>query len=342
MQRLKSLSCVTRNKWRSMRRGMLVALFLCRFTCALEPTEIPPLPQGYPTNEALVAAMMSGQLKLVDLQNISLPDSVEERLNIAYGMGRGKNLHLDLYVPKERAELSAAILFLHGGGWKSGQRDQMKYYCVQFAARGYVTATATYRLSGEAPFPAAVQDVKCAVRWLRANATTLQIDPARIAVSGNSAGGHLAMMVGYADDQALEGDGGHAGVSSRVCTVVNFYGPTDLTTDFARQQGLVKSFMDEQSIDEAPENYRLGSPVTHLTPDDPPTLIFHGTIDDTVPVAQADILAKKLKSLGIEYVYERYEGWPHTLDLALEVNRRCVYQMERFFQQHVTGPDGVK
>jgi acetyl esterase/lipase len=315
---------------------LLATVILGTIAGAVESTDPPPLPPGYPTNEALVAAILSGKIKLVDLQNITVPDTVEERLGIAYGNGGGRALHLDLYLPKERNEPAPAILFLHGGGWKHGQRDQMKYYCIQFAARGFVTATATYRLSGEAPFPAAVQDVKCAVRWLRANESAFKIDPDRIVVSGNSAGGHLAMMIGYADDPVLEGSGGHAGISSRVRAVVNFYGPTDLTTDFAREQGLVKSFMDEKSIEEAPENYRLGSPVIHLTPDDPPTLIFHGTIDDTVPVAQADRLAEKLKSLGIAHVYERYEGWPHTLDLALEVNRRCVYQMERFFQQHVT------
>lgn len=314
---------------------LLAASLLCTGAGAVESTEPPPLPPGYPDNEALVAAILGGKLKLVDLQNITAPDAVEERLHIAYGTGGGRTLQLDLYLPKERNDPTPAILFLHGGGWKHGQRDQMKYYCVQFAAKGFVTATATYRLSGEAPFPAAVQDVKCAIRWLRKNRSTLMIDPERIAVSGNSAGGHLAMMVGYADDPALEGDGGHVGVSSRVCTVVNFYGPTDLTTDFAREQGLVRSFMDEKPMEEALEQYRFASPLFHLTPEDPPTLIFHGTIDDTVPIAQADRLAQKLKGLGIEYVYERYEGWPHTMDLAEAINRRCIYQMEQFFKQHL-------
>jgi acetyl esterase/lipase len=211
----------------------------------------------------------------------------------------------------------------------------MKYYCIKFAEKGYVTATVTYRLMDEAPFPAAVQDVKCAVRWLRANAAKYQVDPKRIAVSGNSAGGHLSMMIGYSIDPSLEGKGGNNTVSSRVSAVVDFYGPTDLTTDFAKKQAVVEEFMGGKTFDEAPDSYKLASPLFHLTKDDPPTLIFHGTIDSTVPVVQADMLAEKLKELGIDYVYEKYEGWPHVMDLAEAVNRRCIYQMEQFFKKHI-------
>ena len=90
-----------------------------------------------------------------------------------------------------------------------------------------------------------------------------------------------------------------------------------------------------KTFDEAPDSYKLASPLFHLTPNDPPTLIFHGTIDSLVPIAQADALADKLKELGIDYVYERYDGWPHTMDLAEAINRRCVYQMEQFFKKHI-------
>ena len=87
--------------------------------------------------------------------------------------------------------------------------------------------------------------------------------------------------------------------------------------------------------------YKLASPLFHLTRDDPPTLIFHGTIDSTVPVDQADRLVDKLKEIRIDYVYERYDGWPHTMDLAEDVNRRCVYQMEQFLEEHITKNAGT-
>jgi acetyl esterase/lipase len=311
----------------------LMLLGLCFCVCVVGATEAPPVPKGYADDQAVKAAILLGQIKLINAMNISIPENVEEKLNIPYGTGGERELHLDLYLPKNRQKNTPAIIFIHGGAWKGGQRTDMKYYCVKFAEKGYVTATVTYRLSGEAPFPAAVYDVKCAVRWLRANAAQYQVDPKRIAVSGNSAGGHLSMMIGYSDDPSLEGAGGYNGVSSRVCAVVDFYGPTDLTTDFAKKQEVLKDFMGGKTFDEAPDAYKLASPLFHLTQDDPPTLIFHGTIDSTVPVVQADKLAEKLKELEIEYIYEKYDGWPHVMDLAETVNRRCIYQMEHFFNK---------
>ncbi|HNS21692.1 MAG TPA: alpha/beta hydrolase [Sedimentisphaerales bacterium] len=298
--------------------------------------EAPPIPPGYENELAVMTAIAMRQIKLIDAKDIVVPAGVEERLGVEYGQGGSHPLLLDLYVPTGRTKAGPAILFIHGGAWKSGKRADMKYYCAKFAERGYVTATVTYRLLQEAPFPAAVQDVKCAVRWLRANAAAYRVDPNRIAVSGNSAGGHLAMMIGYSDDPSLEGDGGHPGVSSRVLAVVDFYGPTDLTTDYARNHKLITDFLGGKTFEEAPEVFQLASPLSHLTKDDPPTLIFQGTIDSLVPVAQADALADKLKELGIDYIYERYEGWPHAMDLAEAVNRRCVYQMEQFFRKHVS------
>lgn len=305
------------------------------FILAVEATEVPPIPHGYANEQAVMSAIMLGQIKLIDAKNIFVPDSVEEILDIEYGTGGERKLQLDMYLPKGRTKASPAIIFIHGGAWKSGKRSDMKFYCVKFAEKGYVTATISYRLIGEASFPAAVHDVKCAVRWLRANATKYQVRPESIVASGNSAGGHLSMMIGYSDDPLLEGSGGNNEVGSGVCAVVNFYGPTDLTTNFAKKQGVVNEFIGGKTYDEVPDSYKLASPLFHLTKDDPPTLIFHGTIDSTVPIAQADKLVDKLKELKIDYVYERYDGWPHTMDLAEAVNKRCVYQMEQFFKKHI-------
>ncbi len=166
-----------------------IAICLCVLTFSVKATEVPPIPQGYTNELAVKAAILLGQIKLIDAINISIPDNVEEILDIEYGTGGERKLQLDLYLPKGRTKATPAIIFIHGGAWKSGKRSDMKFYCVKFAEKGYVTATVTYRLTGQAPFPAAVHDVKCAVRWLRANASKYQVDPKRIAVSGNSAGG---------------------------------------------------------------------------------------------------------------------------------------------------------
>jgi len=283
------------------------------------------------------AAFEGGKIKLANLL-IMAPESIKVTRNIEYGKGGGRPLLLDLYTPKKLPKPAPAILFIHGGAWKSGRKEVYHYYCVKFAERGYVTATVSYRLTGEAPFPAAVQDCKCAVRWMRANAKQNNVDPDRIAVAGGSAGGHLSLMIAYASDvPELEGKGGHAGVSSRVQAVVNLYGPTDLTTDFALKSGDLKAFLGGKSFADARKQYELASPITHLTEDDPPTLILHGTIDEIVPIKQADLLATKLKSVGVPHVYDRLKGWPHTMDLSADVNERCQWFMAEFFAKHLAG-----
>ena len=118
---------------------------------------------------------------------------------------------------------------------------------------------------------------------------------------------------------------------------MNFYGPTDLTTDFARKAGSVKKFLDGKSHDEAPKLYALASPISHLTKDDPPTLILHGTIDRVVPIAQADMLERKLEALEIPCVYDRLNGWPHAMDVAEPVSKRSQWFMDAFFNQHLRG-----
>ena len=312
----------------------------CLLCVASALAEVPPAPPGYASENDVKAAFLSGKLKAIDL-TIDVPDTVTVQKNIEYGKGGDKALQLDLYSPKERSHPLPAILFLHGGGWTGGYRQIYHYYCTKFAEHGYVVATASYRLAGEAPFPAAVQDVKCAVRWLRANAKKLGIDPNKIAVAGGSAGGHLAMMIGYSSDvPELEGKGGNADTSSRVQAVVDLYGPTDLTDDFAKSRGEVKRFMGGKKFDEAPDAYRLASPVTHVTKDDPPTLILHGSIDSTVPIHQAELLVEKLKSAGVVCEYDRVEGWPHTMDLDASVNRHCMAKMFEFLDKNLGAVSG--
>ncbi len=316
--------------------GFIIATTNAVVVCSSEAeTSVPPMPEGYSSEMMIKTAFLLNQIKLIDAKNVIVPDNVIEQMDIEYGKAGDKSLQLDLYSPKEMNKPAPGIIFIHGGGWKSGHRRDMKFYTVNFAKRGYVCATVSYRLTGEALFPAAVQDVKCAVRWMRANAGKYNIDPDRIVVSGNSAGGYLSLMTGYSSDvPELEGDSGNAGVSSRPRAVINFYGPVDLTTDFARKQSLVVDFLGK-SYDEDPKLHTFASPISHLTKDDPPTLILHGTIDSIVPIKQADMLADKLKSLGIDYFYEKYEGWPHTMDLAEAVNLRCQYQMVQFLEKYL-------
>jgi acetyl esterase/lipase len=314
---------------------MVLVTFGSAFLTAGVRGEVPPAPPGYSNEEEVRAALLAGKLTPVDV-TIAVPDAIEVEKGIEYGQGADVALKLDLYRPKERHKLLPAVIFIHGGAWKGGSREMYHYYCVKFAEHGYVAATISYRLVQVSPFPAAVEDAKCAVRWLRANAQTLGVDPQRIGVAGGSAGGHLSMLVGYASDlPELEGTGGHTDVSSRVQAVVDIYGPTDLTTEFARSKRDVINFLGGKSMDEAPEVFRLASPITHVSNDDPPTLILHGSIDSTVPIEQAELLVDELKKTGLSYDYDRVEGWPHAMDIEANVNRHCLAKMFEFFDKHL-------
>jgi len=321
------------------RRRLTFGCFLVQTTllCAQPPASAPAAPKGYKSQAEVLAAIQRGDVKLINVF-LPVPDNVKVTPEIEYGRAGGKSLQLDLYEPKAPHPATPAIVLIHGGAWRGGKRSDYRYYCLRFAEQGYVVATISYRLVKEAPFPAAVQDAKCAVRWMRANAAKYHVDPNKIAVMGGSAGGHLAMMVGYtADSPELEGDGGNPGVSSRVQAVINFYGPTDLTTPFARGNSVVVDFIGKP-YDEAPDQYKLASPLAHLRKGAPPTLTLHGTIDDVVPIDQADMLEKRLTELRIPHEYVRLEGWPHTMDLAEDVNRYCRWHIERFLARDLPLP----
>ncbi len=317
--------------------GFTALVINALFVAVSAVAEVPPAPPGYASEQEVKEAFAAGKLKPIDM-TIAVPETVVVEKGIEYGKGGDMALKLDLYSPKDRdpEKLVPGVIFIHGGAWRGGSREMYHYYCVKFAEHGYVAATISYRLAGVAPFPAAVEDSKCAVRWLRANAEKYGVDQNRIGVAGGSAGGHLTMMVGYAPDTAeLEGNGGNSDTSSRVQAIVNIYGPTDLTTQFARTKEIVMDFLGGKTFDEAPELYQLASPITHVTKDDPPTLILHGSIDDTVPITQAELLVNKLKETHLTFDYDRLEGWPHAMDIEAGVNRHCLAKMLEFFDDHL-------
>jgi len=236
---------------------------------------------------------------MVDAYLEAIKDAGVETKDIEYGKVGDRALLLDLYAPEKIEKPVPGLIFIHGGGWESGNRSDYQNYTGRYAKRGYVVATISYRFSGEAPFPGCVQDAKCAVRWMRANAAELKVDPDRIAVIGGSAGGYLSLMVGYtAGDKRVEGTGGHQGVSSAVQAVVDLYGPTDFDTPIGRASDTVRDFLGKRFEDD-PELYRFASPINHVDAKDPPTFVLQGSIDSTVPVEQSDMLVEKLKSLGV-------------------------------------------
>lgn len=233
---------------------------------------------------------------------------------------------LDLYFPPQWSSGAGgpAVVWIHGGGWTGGSKSagREKNICRALADAGYVCASIDYRL-GAGAWPQNLLDGKNAVRYLRAHARELGIDPDRIAVAGGSAGGHLALMVAYTAGAAgLEPEAPYPGVSSAVRCVVDFYGITNLLT--RRETGPDGTLTDRRkpggpfavfgadSID-AP-GFRLASPVTHLTAKSPPTLILHGRADPTVDHGQALGLARALQEHGVPHELVLLDGVGHTFD----------------------------
>jgi len=279
-------------------------------------------------------AYLLGFIKIVNLKP-EVPDSIEEYKNIEYKKVGDVSLKLDIYKLKKLNHAAPVLIFIHGGGWRTGKRSDYLPYLIDFAKQGYVTATVSYRLIKKAKFPAAVKDVKCAVKWIRAHADEYLIDPDKVAVIGGSAGGHLSMMIGYSSDEGeFDGECDFDSVSSQIQAVVNLYGPSDLTTEYALSRREVTEFI-ELPYDKAPDLYQKASPIKYISNDDPPTLIFQGTLDELVPVQQSDILKKRLDEVGVPNEYFRLKGWPHTMDVAEPVNRYCQHYMNAFFEKHI-------
>jgi acetyl esterase/lipase len=238
---------------------------------------------------------------------------IETLKNISYGIGGDDELMCDLARPKQSGGPWPAIVCIHGGGWNSGSRDRLLKMAEEFAGHGYVAITVSYRLAPAHPFPACVEDVKTAVRFLRARADVYHVDADYIGAMGFSAGGHLALMLGLTDAKDdLKGTGGYASHSSRVQAVVDFFGPTHLADpawNMLPNQTLTQFI--GSTFSENREAYKRASPITYVTKDDAPVLIFHGTVDRTVPIAQSELLEKKLMGVGIECKLVRMKGMGH-------------------------------
>ena len=313
-----------------MTKKVLIASVFLVLMLLLACTQEPPpgeeamkTPRGYRSENLIKVAYALRLLKLIETEP-AVPENIEVQKDIIYKQVDSTSLQLDIYKLKNLSEAAPVLIFIHGGGWSKGKRSDYLPYLLDYAQKGYVTVTVSYRLSGVAHFPAAVQDVQAAVQWVRENSAAHMINPEKIALIGGSAGGHLAMMVGYADEKPGE----------KVQAVVNLYGPTDLSTEYARNRGECLNFLGE-SYQERPNLYQAASPRSYISSDDPPTLIFHGTIDSLVPVSQSDSLHQWLDRIGVPNEYHRLKGWPHTMDLSTKVNNYCQYYMDAFFKRYL-------
>jgi acetyl esterase/lipase len=265
-----------------------------------------------------------------------VPAGIRQELDVVYGKGGDEDLKLDLYAPKNPAGLCPVAIQLHGGGWYMGSKEECTAGAVGLAQKGYVAVTVAYRLAPKNRFPAQIEDAKCAVRWLRAHAEQYHIDKDRFGVVGASAGGHLALLLGFTGPKdGFEGKGGNADQSSQVQVVVNWMGPTDLTGDWPALTDKMITDLIGSDRAKGSDAFKAASPLTYIHKGAPPVLTFHGTKDALVPYDQAKRLDAALRDAGVESQLETLEGKGHGVGLTAEDVVRMVNVSTDFLDKHL-------
>lgn len=239
---------------------------------------------------------------------------------------------MDLYFPAERGSAPLpVIVVIRGGGFRRGDKDGFGPMAAALAKRGLAAACIEYRASGEALFPAAVEDSKAAVRWLRANGIQYQIDDGAIGAIGGSAGAHLAVYLGVTSDEAkLEGQGGNQELSSAISSVVAFATPADFT-GFTEAREALDAFLGTKD----PDIRQYASPITHVSESSPPALLIHSQSDRTVPFNQSLQLAARYAETGVLVELVLIPNAPHAFWNYTEWFGDSMDRAAAFFWRHL-------
>ncbi len=270
-------------------------------------------------------------------RNAPPPEGTIIHRDLAYVPNGHARQKLDLYLPPN-AQNPALILIVHGGAFAFG--DKSRDDVTKFLQAGYAVASVNYRLSGDALFPAQIEDCKAAVRYLRVQASRHGYDPHRIGAYGESAGGTLVALLGTTGDTKTFDVGENLSVSSRVQAVVDFFGPTDFLQmdanrapngDTHNQANSPESRLVGGPIQENKEKVAEVNPVTYVTPNDPPFFLAHGTLDRQVPYHQSVLLEAALKKAGVPVTLYTLEGIGHAFR-----NATADKMALDFFAKHLT------
>jgi acetyl esterase/lipase len=278
-----------------------------------------------------LGAVAARKIEPIDV-NPPVPDSINANLDVVFQKGDNYELGLNLFTPKNPDKALPLVVMVHGGCWIDGGRVDYNYYGVKLAQLGYAAATVDYRVADQARYPAAVDDVRNAIQWLKDHAKTYNIDPSRIALLGGSAGGHLVELIGYSANtptkQHPEGPG------PKLKAIVAFYGWSDLTDPTVRDFYWNEAFLGKKYADAA-ELYKQASPITHVSKQSSPTILLQGTIDAIVPLSQSAKLAKALDARDVPYVYAPFEGQFHAFDYFKDTTERALYFIEKFLVEYL-------
>jgi acetyl esterase/lipase len=289
---------------------------------------------------AAPTSVVKGSPQLADAFDPSKVGGSEK--DITYCRVDGMDLKMDVYYP-DRYDASPwpVVMFVHGGAWQKGDKSEGSgsRSLPWLRASGFLVVAVNYRLSPQYPFPAQIEDVKCALRSLRARSDFFHLDPQRIGVLGGSAGGHLVALLGTAGETTAWDVGEYPDQSSRVQAVVDMFGPADLSVEFdssnfqtARAVFGAASASDPKLV--------AASPVSYVDGTDAPFLILHGDMDAVVPLEQSRILFQALQQAGVESSLVVVQGAGHGFvragSKAIVPGLQVLYrQVVDFFIQHL-------
>jgi acetyl esterase/lipase len=259
-----------------------------------------------------------------------MPENVEKTADIVYATYGEKQLRLDLYTPKPKpAGLIPGIVVIRGGGWRQGDKNGFASIAAGLAAKGFAAACIEYRVLPDVKINDCVKDTKAAVRWMRAEGKRYGIQADAIGAIGGSAGGHLvALLATSSKVSKLEGDGGHAGVSSRIQASVPMAPVVDFTS-FAQKRGDAGGA--SAMFGNEPEMVKVLSPVTHIDRDSAPILLIHGSEDKTVPITQSQEMLERYKKAGLSADLVTIDGAPHSFWNMPQWSAETIDKSAQFF-----------
>ena len=278
----------------------------------------------------------------------TISPNVEYTRDIVYATEGGRAIKCDVFKNKNNTGSAGAIIYVHGGGWKGGNKSAQKGFNNKLAENGFTVISINYRKAGgqnKVSHPAQINDVNAAIRWVKGNAKMLGINKNKIGLVGNSAGGHLSSLAALAtNNSTLVGKvGNHDNETTNVQAVVNFYGPIDLinmTKDKDCKSCLVNYDTDPTSpilallgcfMSQCPDKAEAASPINYVTAKAPPFLHFHGTKDRIVPIEQSRRLNKALQNVGVSSRLIECAGYTHDESL----NSIYFNDVLKFFNAHL-------
>ena len=258
--------------------------------------------------------------------------------DVIYGKGGNRDLKLDIYLPEEEAHTHTAVILLHGGAWRLGDKSMMEIFGPELAGHGFVVLAPEYRLLGEAPWPAQIKDIKTAIRWTKANADSLAVDPDKVVVQGFSAGGHLALMAAGTPNYPEFADKCDSAISDSMAAVVAFFPPIEFTTINQPRPGFTQAslLLGESPTEEAAQK---ASPLNHVSTGYPPTFLLHGTADTMVSYLTSQRMFDALYEKGVMAELHLYPNHIHEFVRLPSMVAATQAEIALFLRRAVVDPE---